>query len=459
DSLGGKAALWELFSENNASLNLYVTLCAACPYLAGILTSNPGMIDELMDSLLVEGLPQLDVLRKTLADLSPGAEDLEPILHSFKNAKHLRVGVRDILGKDDISATHSALSDIAQACLERIIENEHHTLEEKYGTPTIVLPEDREHLPPELAQRDGTPCELIVLALGKLGGREPNYHSDLDLVFLYEYDGRTTPGRRTASDGTSNGHFFSELSQKIIKTASHMGPYGRLYEVDARLRPTGRSGSLAMPVDAFLQYFTSGSGQLWERQALCKARVVYGGPAAAKYAMNAVYRAAFGPEWTPDKAEEVRQMRFRLEETASNQNLKRGRGGTVDTEFLVQMLQLQHGGHDPAVRVTGTLAALAALHQRGYLASEDFEHFSQSYRFQRSVEARIRLMDSTGRHELDTDEAELRKLAYLYGAMDARQLAKAAQQAFDENRRRFIRLFDQAAHSGQPQPTAPGASP
>ncbi len=138
-------------------------------------------------------------------------------------------------------------------------------------------------------------------------------------------------------------------------------------------------------------------------------------------------------------------MRLRLEETASRQNLKRGLGGTVDIEFLVQMLQLQHGGRDPSIRLTGTLAALAALHQQGYLPADDFEHFSQSYRLQRSVEARIRLMDSTGRHELPTDREELGKLAFLLGAADADHLARTAAEAFAENRRRFNQLFDAAA--------------
>lgn len=445
DSLGGKAALWELFSENRPSLNLYVTLCAACPYLAGILTSHPGMIDELMDSLLVEKLPTLGMLEEMLAELSRGAEDIEPILHSFKNAQHLRVGVRDILGRDDISATHAALSDVAEACLTTIIQREHQTLVDKYGEPTVRVAEDAEGVPEDLARRDGHPCELIVLALGKLGGREPNYHSDLDLVFLYEHEGRTHSPRRSRGGGTSNGHFFSELAQRIIKTASRMGPYGRLYEVDARLRPTGKSGSLALPVEAFLNYFQSGQGQLWERQSLCKARVVFGAPHAAQIAMRRVNQAAYGPEWRPEQAEEVRQMRLRLEETASGRNLKRGMGGTVDTEFLVQMLQLRHGGRDESVRVTGTLAALAALHEGGYLATDDFEYFSQSYRFQRSVEARIRLMDATGRHELPTEESELRKLAFLLGYPSPEELERRALETFAENRRRFNLLFDEAA--------------
>lgn len=434
DSLGGKGVLWELFSFNPPSLHLYVRLCATCPYLAGILTSNPGMIDELMDSLRLEGLPTLEQLQKTLADLCRGAEDLDPILHSFKDAQHLRVGVRDILGKDDITATHRALSDIAETCLRQIIQAEYARLAEKYGQPTVAE-----------GDRAGEPSELVILALGKLGGREPNYHSDLDIVFLYDFDGSTVHTRRgVRTTTTSNQHFFSELGQRVIKLTSHLGPFGRLYEVDPRLRPSGRSGTLVMPIEEFSRYFAAGEGQLWERQALCNARVIYGSPRIKQMALDAVAEAAFGPEWQPEQAAEIRQMRLRLQATASPRNLKRGVGGTVDVEFAVQMLQLRYGGEHPELRVPGTLAALDALHAAGFLSTDDYEYFSQSYRHLRSVESRIRLMNSAGRHELPTDEMELRKLAYLLNVPDTATLLAQTEEYTQQNRLRFERLFESA---------------
>jgi glutamate-ammonia-ligase adenylyltransferase len=135
-------------------------------------------------------------------------------------------------------------------------------------------------------------------------------------------------------------------------------------------------------------------------------------------------------------------MRLRLQEGASERNLKRGPGGTVDTEFLVQMLQLRHGHDDAAIRVPGTLDALAELRSGGYLAADDADYFMRSYRFQRSVEARIRLMNATGRHNLPTDREELAKLAFLLGYRDAQQLEDEALAVSRENRVRFNRLFD-----------------
>ncbi|MCA9206956.1 MAG: bifunctional [glutamate--ammonia ligase]-adenylyl-L-tyrosine phosphorylase/[glutamate--ammonia-ligase] adenylyltransferase, partial [Planctomycetales bacterium] len=345
DSLGGKGVLWELFSFNPPSLQLYVRLCATSPYLAGILTSNPGMIDELMDSLLLDKLPTHESLLATLKDLLRGAEDAEPILHSFKNSLHLRVGVRDVLGKEDVRDTHRALSDIAEVCLAEIADREALRLMERYGQPTVG--------------DEQRPCELIILAMGKLGGREPNYHSDLDVIFLYEADGMTRPnGRGRKNESTTNQHFFSQLGQRIIKEVTRLGPYGRLYEMDPRLRPTGKSGSLACSVAEFSRYFQEGAGQLWERQALCKARPVYGS-AAARDAVNAAVRDAVTcVEWQPAFADDIRVMRRRLEETASARNLKRGPGGTVDIEFLVQMLQLRCAGEFPEVLVPGTLDAI-----------------------------------------------------------------------------------------------------
>ena len=214
ESLGGKGVLWELFSFNPPSLRLYVELCAYSPHLSGILISNPGMIDGLMDSLVLDRLPSRDGLRETLKELCWAAEDIEPILHSFKNDQQLRVGVRDLLGKDDIEATTGALSDIAEVCLAQIAAAEYQKLIAKFGRPQIGG-----------GQRAGEPCDMAILALGKFGGREMNYHSDLDIVFLYEADGQTAfDFGQWSARSTSNQHFFSELGQRIITTASRLAP-------------------------------------------------------------------------------------------------------------------------------------------------------------------------------------------------------------------------------------------
>jgi glutamate-ammonia-ligase adenylyltransferase len=435
DSLGGKGVLWELFSFNPPTLHLYVELCSSSQYLSGILTSNPGMLDELLDSLLLDKLPALDVLRSTLAELCRGAEDIEPALHSFKNAQQLRVGVRDILGMEQAEATTGALSDIARVCLDEITRSEYRKLTARLGEPTIGEGEEA-----------GRPCELVIVAMGKFGGRELNYYSDLDLVFLYEADGDTVQARRSRRDETTNNqHFFGELAQRIIKTASQLGPYGRLYEIDPRLRPTGRSGALATALPEFARYFSSGEGQLWERQALSKARVVYGSPRAGESAERAIRRAAFGPKWKPENAESIWQMRQRLEEASTPGNLKRGPGGLVDIEFTVQMLELKHAGGKPQVAVPGTLEALHQLHAAGIMDRENYEFFVASYRFLRAIQSRLRLMSTTARDNLPDEPRELLKLAKLLGYEGTEGLMADCQRYTSENRHRAERIFEVVA--------------
>jgi glutamate-ammonia-ligase adenylyltransferase len=432
DSLGGKGVLWELFSFNPPSLRLYVELCAYSPYLSSILTTNPGMLDGLMDSLVLDKLPTREALSQTLAELTRAAEDRDPILHSFKNDQQLRVGVRDLLGKEDAQATQAALTVIGEACLEQIAAYEYERLTMKFGRPRV-----------EDGPRAGQPCEMVILGMGKFGGQEMNYHSDLDIVFLYEADGHTVHADGHRGETTSNQHFFSELGQRIIKTASRLSAYGRLYEVDARLRPTGKSGSLATSLAEFDRYFAEGAGQLWERQALCKARVVYGAPRIAALAMASVAHAAFDHPWQPTDADEIRQMRQRLQDTASGGNLKRGPGGLVDVEFLVQMLQLKYGGVNPTLRTHNTLSALSALYTAGHLSTDDYQVLESGYRFLRIIEGRLRLMNSTARDNLPTDPTDLAKLARLTHHERPDALLEQYTTAVSRIRERFDRIFAQ----------------
>jgi [glutamine synthetase] adenylyltransferase / [glutamine synthetase]-adenylyl-L-tyrosine phosphorylase len=434
ESLGGKGVLWELFSFNPPSLRLYVELCAYSPHLSNIVISNPGMIDGLMDSLVLDRLPSREGLRETLKELCWAAEDIEPILHSFKNDQQLRVGVRDLLGKEDLQATTGVLSDIAEVCLAQIAAYEYQKLTAKFGRPQIGE-----------GPRAGEPCDMSILAMGKFGGREMNYHSDLDIIFLYEADGQTAfDFGQWSARSTSNQHFFSELGQRIIKTASRLSALGKLYEVDARLRPTGKSGSLAITLGEFNRYHAEGSGQLWERQALCKARPVYGSPRTMRAVTAAAHRAAFARRWRRKDASEIRHMRQRLENTVGAGDLKRGPGGIVDIEFLVQMLQLQHARKNPDLRVSNTLAALKALQSSGILPEEEHRFFESRYRFLRTIESRLQLMNSTARDQLPHDLMDLNKLAHLLRYPGGDALMCDYEKATGQIRQRFDAAFDAA---------------
>ncbi|QGJ70278.1 Bifunctional glutamine synthetase adenylyltransferase/adenylyl-removing enzyme [Planctomycetales bacterium 10988] len=436
-SLGGKAVLWELFRFNPPSLRLYVELCASSPFLSQILVSNPGMIDELMDSLVLDKLPERNKLRLHLEELTRHAEDIEPILHSFKNSQMLSVGVRDILDKEPVEAITETLSDIAQLCLEQVVTWHYPNRVEKYGEPMIKEG-------PHAREVSG----FAIVGMGKFGGRELSYHSDLDMIFLYEGDGSTDAARSRSRESTINSHFFGEVAQRMIKFVNHLGPYGRLYEIDSRLRPTGKSGPLATSLTEFERYFFEGEGQLWERQALCKARVVYASTDRMREATEAsIHRAIYCRPWQDENAAQIRDMRERLQKTTSGANVKRGAGGIVDIEFLVQMLQLRHGEQEPALNVPCTLTALQALFQAGHINEQDFLTFGESYRFLRKIEARLRLMNPMARDELPEKPAALTKLARQLGYESSEAFLEDCNGVTHRTRERFNEWFESLAEA------------
>ena len=434
DSLGGKGVLWELFSFNPASLDLTVRLCSSSPFLAGLLVGNPGMIDELLDSLLVQQAPSPESLDADLEELCRGAVDIVPIIHAFKASQQLRVGVRDMLGKLGVHETTGALSGIAEAILRRVVAAEEAKLVDRLGEPMAGA-----------GETVGLRAGPVVLAMGKFGGREMNYASDVDLIFLHDHDGFTFPTRRTrrSTEGTTNAHFFGELAQRTMKIFNAFTPQGRLYEMDSRLRPSGRSGAAAISLDAFAAYFAEdGPAAVWERQALTKARVVVGSRAAATRAMQIVARAAYERHWTAAEVESIRRMRYRMEEGAKATNLKRGPGGVVDIEFIVQMLQLVHGGANPALRTPETRAGLVLLHEAGQLGDAEFAFLERAYVTLRAIEGRLRLLDAAARHDFPSTPDEQRKLAHLLGYEQPETLVDDVQNLTARIRREFEQIFD-----------------
>jgi glutamate-ammonia-ligase adenylyltransferase len=434
ESLGGKGVLWELFSFHPPSLDLTVRLCSSSPFLAKLLVSNPGMIDELLDSLVIPRLPTPSALDATLADLCKGAVELEPIIHAFKASQQLRVGVRDILGRQHVTETTAALSAIPESILRVVMAHEEERLVERLGEPMAAE-----------GETVGVRAGAVVLAMGKFGGREMNYASDVDLVFLYDHDGISFHRRRTrrSVEGTTNAHFFAELAQRTMKVFNAFGSHGRLYEMDSRLRPSGRSGPTAVSLDDFARYFAAdGPAAIWERQALTKARVVIGGPAAAARVLRIVHAAAYEREWTAAEVAEIRRMRYRMEEGARATNLKRGPGGVVDIEFISQTLQLVYGGREPVLRTPETLVGLERLHAAGHLSGDHFMFLEQAYRTLRTIEGHLRLLDAPARHEFPSAESEQRTLAHLLGYASAEDLVAEVRALTSRTRQAFDAVFD-----------------
>ena len=427
DSLGARGVLWELFSASPATLNLYVRLCASSDYLATILKTNPGMIDELIDALQFDSLPSRELLQQNLDELSRGAEDIEMILSSFKLSQHMRIGIRDILRQDEIADTHQALSDVAEICLQKIARNQ-------------LQRQLKKHSMEHLAANDWADVPFSILGLGKMGGREPNYHSDLDVIFFYDSDPKFED---CLPNGVSPQFFFRELATEITKAIGKQTTQPKLYEIDSRLRPSGKSGSIAVHVVEFTRYFETGTGQLWERQALCKARPIAGNEVLGNKVMQQVQRILQLPSQGGPATirKDIWQMRLTMQRDCQHGNLKRGPGGSVDIEFAVQMLQLVHNSRHPEVMQPGTLKAIEALCGSGLISNEDADFLSQQYRFLRSVESGLRLMNTTARHDLPDDKGQLERLAYLLNYSSGEFLAEKVRQCRESVRGRVAELF------------------
>ena len=430
-SLGSKGVLWELFHFHPASLLLYVRLCAASPYLSDILTANPGMIDDLVDSLQLDRLPTRVELQSKLAELSRGAADTSPLLHDLKNASHLRIGVRDILGQDPMEATHAALADVADFCLAEVARQETAALLGKYGQPL--------HGP---GPREGEPCGLVILGLGKLGGREPNYHSTVEIALLYEAEGTTQPAPRTRQQPTANNHFFTQLAQRLIKRTSELTPKGRLYNVEVLLRPIGIGGAVAIPLADFEHHFRTSAAPLWQWQALTQARPIHGDQLTCRAAAELTGELISARDWSGREPAEMLEARLAQRRGATELNLKRAPGGTLDIEWLAQLLQLRHAAAQPLILVPGTQAALAALLAAGCLDRDDAQYFAESYRFLRRIESGLRLLNTAARHDLPENERELDKLALLLGQPNGNTIRDRMIMTLAENRRRFERIVE-----------------
>lgn len=402
DSLGAKGVLWESFSFNPPFLRLYVNLCSSSQFLSEILINNPGMIDELLDTLVLNRPPTREELAGELDMLLKGAREIDPILHGFKNTRMLDIGVHDLLGKHTLRQTTTKLSELAQVVIEAVSDHHYQRMVEEFGVPTH--------------DESSLPSGYVLLGLGKFGGGELGYHSDLDLVFVYDKDGHARrAGTRLHGESITNHLFYTELAQRIVRTANRMTPLGRLYPIDMRLRPTGRSGSLVLPLEKFADYYSSPQCQLWERQALTRARVMHGDSRLGSKIEKIAREAIVGPELLPRDMDAIAAMRRRLEASRAANDLKRGPGGIVDVEFAVQLAQLRHGAEFPEILRPNVWDCLEQIERTGLWDAERVHVFTDGYSFLRHVESRIRIVYNAARDELPEDPVELGKLALRLG--------------------------------------------
>ena len=398
-SLGGKGVLWELFSSHALLMDLYIRLCGTSPYLVQILLSNPGMIDDLLDSLMLERIPDYQGFESALGALCKGTQQIESVVLSFRNAMHLAIGVRDILGRENITEIHRALADVHEVCLRSLVS-------QAYRTVAAL------HTPPR--NPDGTPVEYAVMLIGKLASREPNYHSDVSMLILYD------------SSVASHGVFFQQVAQKLISMANRVTRFGRLFELKA-WQPMGPQGSpMAWNPELLMQAIERSDLPIEQRMNLYTARVI-GESAYAERTESAFERFLQGKEWSKQHAFALVEYRRGLELSASPENIKRGWGGTLDVEVLVHAFYAKHLHKPKYPWLRGTVERLEALRKSGVISPQVALVLRDAYHFLRSVESGLRLMNTKLRHDLPKDPLELSKLAYVLQLPDREQLIESCE--------------------------------
>ncbi len=441
-SLGAKAILWELFSLNPPSLRLYVELCSTSQLLSEILINNPGMIDDLIDSLVVDRPQPASSIRAELAELCRGAEDLAPILLSFRNKEWLRIGTRDVLGREPIRDVTRELADVAEAIVSQVARDQWTRRLEHSGTPR--------------RGSDGRRARWAILGLGKLGGREMTYHSDLDLMFLYDEDGST----ERVEPSISNRQFFTEMAQRILRALERSEGSGPLYRVDTRLRPYGSAGPLALSIDAFRSYYRT-AAQPWERLALTRARVVFSQGTFGRDVTGAVREILAQPVDPVELAGKVTAMRQKRMGGRGPTDLKRGPGGLVDLEFLVQYQILVHAAADPEVLRPNLWDALETLKHRGLVRGEDAAALRGAYDFWRAIEARLRLVHNRTDVTLPDDPEAIGRLTRQFpseAVTDPVAAALALRADAARHAARIQELFDRMVVHAADRPAPPAST-
>lgn len=382
EAIGGRSAYFALLNENPAARSRFVAVCRGGDFLVAQLAAHPLLLDELLDERALTEPPGRAELAADLEDrlarVSPDdPEQSVEALAQFKNAAVFRVAIADLTGRLPLMRVSDRLTDIAELVVGQALRQAWAQMTRQFGVPTWRESEDG-------VARD---VEVCAIGYGKMGGIELGYGSDLDLVFLHDSRGpvQETRGERPLD----NQMFFVRLAQRIVHILTVHSRAGRLYEVDTRLRPSGKGGMLITGIEAFGDYQRA-EAWTWEHQALLHARAVAGAPALCA-AFEALRLELLTGHVRRDTLQaEVRNMRERMRREldrsgAAGFDLKQGRGGIADIEFLAQYWALREAGRHPAVAIySDTIRQLETLASGDLVPQDTVDVLTGAYRAYRA---------------------------------------------------------------------------
>ncbi len=371
--------------------------------------------------------------------------DQRSALARFKHRELLRIYLRDCLGVATLAEVTEELSNLADVILEHALAQAQQEMVNLHGAPLTVDARGR------IAQ-----SELAIVALGKLGCRELNYASDIDLLFLYSGAGETAGRGRRRESIIDNRKFFRGVAERIVHKIGSNSGEGTVYRIDLRLRPYGRDGDLVWEVERASDYYRN-RAQNWERQSLIRARASAGSDRVMARFLELVRPSVFSPEALPETLADVRRAKEKIDRKAASRgggfDVKLGRGGIREIEFIAQALQLAHGGREPWLRSAQTLIVLARLAEKGYLSETERARLSAAYTFLRTVEHRLQMEHGVQTHRLPIAPDHLALAARRCGYSNAPDPAAALLGDLEEHtssvRAIFNRVFSEDVSEAQ----------
>jgi glutamate-ammonia-ligase adenylyltransferase len=434
-------SVFERIAASDAALRCAVNVFSYSRFLSDAVLKKPERILEVSHSgsfyrvLSVEGYEErlYDFLGKERRDM-PAAVDLA----RFRRRQLLRISLRDVMGVAALAEVTEELSNLADAILDFTYHRIRARLVAQHGEPRLA---------------DGSVCGFSVISLGKLGGKELNYSSDIDLMFVYGGNGET--------DGPSpitNKEFCKKIANEYTALLSTYTADGQCYRVDLRLRPDGTLGEICISDEGARRYYVDRARD-WEKQMLIKARVSAGesepGAGLLEFVEPLIYQSSLDFR----AVEAVSETRQRIgEKAAAKKRSRRGLdiklapGGIRDIEFLVQCLQRLHGGREPWVRHGGTMFALFRLRDKRLLSDNEYARLAAAYQFLRYVEHRLQLDEDQQTHTLPPEGKDLDLLARKMppeGNGDARDGA-SFKLRLDEHLTAVIEIYERVIHAQKP---------
>lgn len=419
NAVGARTSFLALLEHHPATRRMLLGLFASSSFLSGLFIRHPDMLDTLVRSDLARLRRPSAELEGELAELLSASADFEnrlDALRAFGHQEFLRIAIADLAGNLGLEDVQVELTNLAEAQLRQALRLAIAEVTNRYSVPSEL--------------------RLCVIGMGRLGAAEMSYNSDLDLIFVYDLP----------DENSGAGHeIAARIMQKLIAVLEARTREGYAYKLDLRLRPSGNSGPLVTSLDAFRRYHRRSSA-VWERQALVRARVIAGDEVLARKLEGAREEFVFGQPLSASGVAEIAAMRARMEheigaENRQRLNLKQGRGGLVDVEFMTQMLALRHGHKFQQLRQRNTTELIRALAETGLVEKANVASLEADYHFVLRLENRLRIETDQAAWALPIDDQHLTPIARRMG-FDGGNSAVRLLHEVEERRSRIRGLFE-----------------